>query len=157
MKHKTKWLSCLLLCVGLAQAQLIGNNSFPDGTAPPNDAPVWNNTPDPTCVAGVASSEAYAQWVGDPDDDPLTFVNETGCTLPTGVTINNTTKALDCADTTSAGTTTSCVHSADDGTAAKVDSAAFSIVISDVSSPTVWQDYNSTDRVGAPGAIEIQP
>ena len=103
------------------------------GSPPANSAPEWNSTPAPTAQAGVASSYSLLQHASDADGDALTFVNETGCTLPTGVTIDNTNKEIDFSAGTSAGTTAGCVFSADDGTASPVNSSSFSIVISDVS------------------------
>ena len=149
----------LLLFSGLALAQSYpgANNSFPEGLPnPPNDSPIWNNTPNPVCIEGVLSSEPYSQWVVDPDGDPLTFVNEAGCTLPTGVTINNTNKEIDCGGTTTAGTTTSCVHSADDGVNSKVNSPAFSIVVSAIPAlNTIYErDLFGTPREGTSGADE---
>jgi len=152
----------LLLFVFLpvaAQAQSYPgtNNSFPAGLPnPPNDPPVWNNTPDPVCTEGFVSSEPYSQWNTDPDGDAVTFVNEAGCSLPTGVTINNTSKAIDCAASTTAGTTTSCVHSADDGVNTKVNSPSFSIVVNTIPAlGTIFErDFQGVPREGTSGGNE---
>lgn len=108
-----------------------GDNSFPPEQPPPNNAPVWNSTPSPTFSLGTASSYNILQDVSDADGDDLTITNETGCTLPTGVTVDDVNDEIDYDGGGSAGTTASCVFGADDGTAARVDSDSFSIVISD--------------------------
>ena len=149
----------LSFSAALAQAYPGVNNSLPAGQeVPPNDPPVWNNTPDPRFIESIAGSESYSQWVSDPEGDALTFVNETGCTLPTGVTIDNTNKEIDASTSTVAGTTTSCVHSADDGTNSKVNSPAFSIVITsgdpDFPRLGIYQIGNwGTGLVNLPGGL----
>lgn len=112
-----------------------------------NQAPVWTGTPNPTFTEGSASSYNLLDDVSDADGDPLTFTNETGCTLPTGVTIDNTNKELDASSGTSAGTTTSCVFSADDGVNDPVNSSAFSIVIN--ASGSLSDFWNSGDTINA--------
>lgn len=108
-----------------------------DPDPPPNVAPVWNSTPIITGTAGTAKSITIAnsvltddctKRVCDDNGDAL-LLSERGCTWPTGVTVNNTTDTVEIATNAVAGTTVSCQIGADDGTAARVDSSAFSIVI----------------------------
>ncbi len=94
-----------------------------------NDPPIWNATPNPSATEAVASSHDLLQYVTDPEGDTITFAEETGCTYPTGVTLDNPNKELDFSTGTSAGTTTGCVLSADDSTNPKVNSAAFGVEI----------------------------
>lgn len=103
--------------------------------APPveeNSAPVFNTTPAPVFTEGVASSYSLSQHVSDADGDELSFANEAGCTLPTGVSIdNNTLPAIDDLDATtgtSEGTTENCVFSVSDGEDSS-NSDPFDIVI----------------------------
>ena len=75
-------LSLLLLVGSLVFAQTYPgeNNSLPqDVEDPPNSPPVWNNTPNPTAVEGIATDYDLLQDVADPESEALAFVNEAGC------------------------------------------------------------------------------
>ncbi len=154
-------LALLLLAGSLAFAQSYPgvNNSRPEGIGePPNDPPVWNNTPTPIFVEDVVSSYSLVPTdVSDPESDTLTIADEAGCILPTGVTVDDANDEIDYAGTGTAGTTTDCVFSADEASNDPVNSPVFSIVINAASAtPTGWQDYNGTSRSGVPGAIASQ-
>jgi len=157
---KYTFLACCFFVFSVAcEAQVYPgtNNSFPaDSPDPPNDSPVWNNTPAPVFAEGVASSYDLAMDCSDPDDDPLTFVNEAGCTLPTGMAIDNINDELDEDGTSPVATTTSCVFSCDDGTNPPVDSSAFSIVVSSLPAlGTIYErDMFGTPRTGTTGGNE---
>ena len=131
MKRLSILAALFIGATAFAQSYPGTNNSAPQGAeGPVNDPPVWNNTPAPTAVSGIVSSYELSSDVSDPESDTLTITNETGCTLPTGVTIDDANDQIDFAATTVAGTTTNCVFGADDGTNARVDSLAFPIEIS---------------------------
>lgn len=148
----------LLLVPMLACGQSAGvNNSVPEGSGPPNSAPVWNNTPSPSFVLGQAASYSLVPGdVSDPEDDALTIVNEAGCTLPTGVTLDDPNDEIDYSGAGSAAVTSNCVFSADDGTASPVNSSAFSITIAAVAAPdTIYErDLLGNPRSGTIGANE---
>lgn len=152
------------------------DSKFPNGdkaAGDPNDAPQWNATPAPVFIENVANSYSLAnaadttdltEDASDGDGDGLTFANETGCTLPTGITIDNTNDEIDYDGLGSDGTTSSCVFSADDGTASPVNSSAFSITILQESSTdaqliTPWKiaPFQSprTNSVDVPISINI--
>ncbi len=140
-----------------AQSYPGANNSLPEGAGePPNDPPVWNNTPAPTFVEGVVASYDLAADCVDPEADTLTFVNETGCTLPTGQSIDDSNDELDEDGTSPVATTTSCVFSCKDPTNTKVNSSAFSIVVTAIpGSGTIYErDMFGTPRTGTSGADE---
>jgi len=142
----------------LAQGYPGANNSLPEGEgSPPNDPPVWNTTPAPTFLDGVADCYDVGQHFSDPEADTLELTNETpGCTLPTGQSIVDVDDDL-CEDGTSPVTTTSgCVFGINDGTNPTVDSSSFSIVVS--SNPafgTIYErDYSGVPRTGTSGGDE---
>ena len=150
--------ACLLIASTVcgAQSSYPGtNNSFPEDLGPPNDPPVWNNTPAPVFTEGVAASYDLTDCV-DPEADPLTFVNEAGCTLSVGMSIDNANDELDEDGTSPAATTTSCVFSCDDGVNTPVDSDPFSIVVSSLPAlGTIYErDMFGTPRTGTSGAVE---
>jgi hypothetical protein len=86
-----------------------------------NSAPVWSGTPAPTFTLGTASSVSFASLVSDPDGDALTFTS-VGAPLPAGVTINNTTRALDYNGGGIAGTTSGVVLAASEGAPSNANS-----------------------------------
>lgn len=96
----------------------------------PNDSPTWSCTPNISCNAGVASSTSLRDCSSDPEGDSITDSLVSG-SLPTGVTVNDGTDSVDCADTTSAGVTGSIVFGANDGTNPTVDSPSATITISE--------------------------
>ena len=136
--------SCL--CVLTADAQLITGD---DPVS--NSAPIWDTTPAPNFTAGVASSYNLAALVTDADGDTLAFTNETGCTLPTGVTIDDVNDELDASASTTAGTTSGCVFGVNDGTAPTVNSAAFPIVISAAGGGTTFAEWAMAGIASASG------
>ena len=96
---------------------------------PPNSAPVWNNTPNPSLVEGSTGSYDLLDDVGDINGDTLTCtLNGGSASLPTGVTLNSNC-SFSFAGTTEAGTTADVIVDADDGTASPVASPNFSILI----------------------------
>jgi len=127
-----------------AQSYPGANDSLPIGEGePPNDPPVWNNTPAPVFIEGVVGSYDLTADFSDPESDTITLVNEAGCTLPTGVTLDDANDELDGSGSTVEGTTTGCVFSAKDPTNTKVNSSAFSIIVLD----TVWATHSPTNTV----------
>ncbi len=138
-----------------AQSYPGANDSFPEGLPePPNNSPVWNNTPAPVFTEGVTASYDLTDDCSDAESDPLTFVNEAGCSLPSGQSINGIN--LDEDGTSPEATTTSCVFSCDDGVNSPVDSNAFSIVVSAIpAANTIYErDMFGTPRTGTSGAVE---
>jgi hypothetical protein len=130
----------LLPAIALGQGYPGANNSTPQGAPnPPNDPPVWHNDPpEVVCVEGTASSKSLVpDDVSDPDGDTLTLTNE-GAALPTGVTLDDANDEVDCATNTTVGTTSGIVFGADDGTAPRVDTSSFSVVVTgwDAMSPS---------------------
>ena len=149
----------LLFLPMLAAGQAAGvNNSAPEGSEPiPNDPPVWHNIPTPVFNFGIASSYSLVPGdVSDPESNTLTITNETGCNLPTGVTIDDPNDEIDYDGGGSVADTTSCVFGADDGTNSRVDSSAFTISISSIAaSGTIYErDLLGNPRAGAIGANE---
>jgi len=118
---------------------------------PSNATPVWNATPNPTfttsqpgvySLANSANTADATEDASDTDGDALTFANEAGCSLPTGISIDNVNDEIDYNGTGLAGDTTGCVFSASDGTAS-ANSAAFTIQIADSSAFYFDQDGGS--------------
>lgn len=129
----------------------------PPEEEPTNSAPVWNSTPSPIFTLGEASSYSLAnaadttdtgEDASDADGDGLTFANETGCTLPTGVSVDNTNDEIDYSGGGSAGDTTGCVFSVTDGTDS-ANSSAFTISITDTSAA----DTDFSERCAADGVV----
>lgn len=144
MKQLTALILALLSLSVQAQGVLIVRANITGSGFDPNDAPVWDSTPAP--VFFESTSDSYPLAVSDSDFDLLTVANETGCTLPTGITINNATDPpqIDYDGMGTAGTTSGCVFSVDDGTASPVNSSAFPIVINaDVSGLIYHEDFST--------------
>jgi len=143
----------------LAQGYPGANNSLPEGAGePPNDPPVWNTTPAPTFIEGSIASYDVGQHFSDPEADTLTLTNQAGCTpsLPSGMTIDDANDELDEDGTSPVATTTGCIFGIDDGTNPRVDSSAFSIVVSsNPAAATIYErDYSGLPRDGTSGGDE---
>lgn len=116
--------------------------------------PSWSAAPaPPSVVIGTASSYSLLPLVSDPENDPITFTS-IGTALPTGWSINNTTKAL---DYNGAGTAASTAGirlraSSNGGTA---DSAIFSVTI--VAASPLWTPTIPTQNlvVGVPYSLDL--
>lgn len=135
------------------------NNSLPGGSGqPPNDPPVWNNTPTPVFSFGIAASYSLVPGdVSDPEEDTLTITNETGCTLSgTGLSIDDANDEIDYDGVGAAADLTGCMFGADDSTNPRVDSSAFTISINSIpAAGTIYErDLLGNPRVGAIGANE---
>lgn len=109
-----------------------------------NLPPVWGGTPAPLFQVGVSASYSLLPFVSDPENDSITFAS-IGAALPTGVTINNTTKALNYNGSGSIATTSGLQLRAT-ATGGTADSAAFSLVIG--AAPIFSTDF---DALYAPG------
>ncbi len=116
----------LILLSGVAFAQSYPAANTSKIVTPPNEPPVWNPV---ECgfIEGVADSCALP--VTDPDADTLTITGPTGCSFPTGITLDDPNDELDYNGIGSADSSSGCVLTADDGINSTVDSAAFSIEI----------------------------
>ena len=140
---KLRLLTLLLLMPIMASAESVRftlvvnydatySTAYPAGDKPDagNVLPVWNAIPNPSFVLGVSGTLVLNPiYVSDGNGDTLGIDNETGCSLPTGIAIDQGNDAIDYDGTGSAGTTTGCIFSAEDGAASEVNSSAFSIVI----------------------------
>lgn len=135
-------LILLLLC-GAAQAQVIV--VAPPVEEPVNNAPTWTGTPNPTFTEGVAGEYDLCQLATDQDDDPLTCALAT-CSAPTGITDED--GVLTATTGTSAGTTTSCTATADDGTASPVSSSSFSITVAAAATDVEHGDLHTINGSG---------
>jgi hypothetical protein len=121
------------------------NDAIPGDSEPvPDNPPVWNGTPSPNFQDNVVGSYSINTPgpVVDPEGGALSFT-VTGCTLPTGVTLDDTNDELDYNGAGTAGTTTSCVLNANDGVNSPVASPSFSIVISDTSAGLCWAEQGA--------------
>lgn len=92
--------------------------------------PVWSAVPAPSFVQGTPSSYSLSAISSDPASAPITYTS-VGAALPSGVTINNTTKALDYSGTGS-GTVPGVQFRATSVNGA-ADSSAFSLMITGAS------------------------
>ena len=157
MKRLAILIALFIGAAAYAQSYPGANNSSPLGSEPaPNDPPVFNNTPSPTFIQGVVASYDASADFSDPEGDTITLTNETGCTLPTGMSIDDANDELDEDGTSPVATTTSCVWGIDDGTNPRVDSDAFSIVVSALPAlGTIYErDMFGTAREGTSGGDE---
>jgi len=119
-------------------------------TAGLNLAPVWNAIPAPIFIQGTPSSFSLVGIASDPESDPITFSVVAGA-LPSGVTVNNSTKALDY-NGVGATTTASGIRLRATATGGASDSAAFSVQIS-ASANTAAAQADWTKRSTAPGVV----
>jgi hypothetical protein len=119
-------------------------------TAGLNLGPAWNATPAPIFVQGTASSFSLVGIASDPESDPITFSVIAG-TLPTGVTLNNTTKALDY-NGVGAATTASGIRLRASSTGGTADSSIFSVQIS-ASANSAAAQADWLKRSTAPGVV----
>ncbi len=118
-------------------------------TAGINQAPVWNGAPSPSFIQGTASSYSLVGLASDAESDPITFTS-IGTALPSGVTINNSTKALDYNGVGAVATATGIrLHAT--ATGGTADSATFSITISAAATNSLLQDW--TNRSTANGVL----
>jgi hypothetical protein len=110
--------------------QLTQTGGSPVGPPPPvNAAPVWDATPAPQFIDGVASSYNMNVICTDPNLDALTFSMNTGAaSLPSGVTFTDATGVLAYDGIGAAAATTGHVCTANDGQDT-TDSASFGISI----------------------------
>jgi len=106
-------------------------------TAGLNLPPGWNAVPAPIFTQGTASSFSLVGIASDPDGDPITYSVVAG-TLPSGVTINNTTKALDYNGVGAVATATG-IRLRATSTGGNADSATFTVTISATSSNAALQ------------------
>jgi hypothetical protein len=70
-----------------------GSAESVDAYTGPNRAPVWQQVPTIVFVQGVASSVSVAEFVSDPDGDPLA-ITKNAAALPAGVTYDAAGKQL---------------------------------------------------------------
>lgn len=120
-----------------------------------NSAPVWNQVLQIDCSEGVASSSPVLipGYVVDPESDTITLADASTCggssTLPTGVTVNDTTKKVDCSTGTSAGVTTACTIDATDaaGSNITVASSPFTVTVAAAGGGAGFEDILA-DMVG---------
>jgi hypothetical protein len=111
-----------------------------------NLPPVWGGTPAPLFQVGVSASYPLLPFVSDPEGDSITFAS-IGTALPSGVTINNTTKALDFSGAGSAGATSGARLRAT-ATGGQADSAVFGINISPAGAAVDVTALSLTSAVG---------
>lgn len=128
-----------------------GSGAISASGSPPNDPPSWSDPPVINCTEGVVSSiDLLDDFVVDPEGDTLTLaVNVGGTAFPDGVTVNDTTKNVDCADSTTAGNTTGHVIDATDaaGSNTTVASPSFPISIASAAA-TGREDIIADEMVG---------
>lgn len=117
----------LLVSAGVYADVLVGQPSaYP---AAVNSPPVWTCAPGPFFEEDVASSYELDLCVTETEAEDMTFVWEAGCTQPSGITLDNANDQIDASGSTTSGTTTGCVVSADDGVNDPVNSDPFTVTI----------------------------
>ena len=79
-----------------------------------NNPPVWSTIPTIVFAQGIASSVSIADYVTDPDGDPLTIAKNSAA-LPVGVTYDPATKSFVYDGTSPVGSTNGIVLTANDG------------------------------------------
>jgi hypothetical protein len=127
------------------------------GVQPPNNAPEWISTPNPTWQDGVGGTYELSNDTFDPEGDTLTYAHDaTSTALPANVTVSGS--QLVATGSVVEGTTSGVRITVDDGIATAVASSNFDIVVSEaspVTSPTLWQDYGGNDFAGEAGALAV--
>lgn len=105
--------------------------------------PVWSGTPAPSFSEGTAASYSLVSFCADPSGGTLTF-SSIGTALPSGVTINNSTRALDY-DGVGAAASAAGVRLRASGAGGTADSAVFTVpVVANASPyPTTFDRYIS--------------
>lgn len=79
-----------------------------------NRAPVWSTIPTIAFAQGIPSSISIADYVTDPDGDPVTIAKN-AVTLPVGVTYDAASKSFIYDGSGPVGTTSGNILTADDG------------------------------------------
>ncbi len=133
-----------------ANAQ-IGVSAPPPPLPAGNQQAVWTDIPIVNCTEGDTDgfTPMIPDFLNDPEGDVITLADGGGCTLPTGVTIDDPNNEVDCGVTTVAGTTTGCTLTATDATGSNitVTSPAFPITVVAAGGGSGYEDI-LTDMVG---------